>query len=192
MRKDISLDKKATHYCKYCGLTMRSRDQLDCPDRDGDLCEPRRSGNKPTRPRKASTVVRFGSSDVHRPHNHSLIPSVYPFDTKVCSLQYSGSSYRLEREGDVPLHLSRSDMRCLRKYAVLPKAKKSEGWSTPLNKIESILVYDKYGWAIKIEELTPEGVSAIEGSYLFVTVGPPERSGRTTYLVFSVPVVDKA
>ena len=39
MRKDIAHDPKATHYCKYCGLTMKPKEVLDCPVCDGDLCE---------------------------------------------------------------------------------------------------------------------------------------------------------
>lgn len=42
MRCDIALDPKATHYCKYCGLTMKAREQLECSARDGDLCEAKR------------------------------------------------------------------------------------------------------------------------------------------------------
>lgn len=46
MRVDISRDPKATHYCKYCGLTMKARDELMCRDRDGDFCEPKKRSPK--------------------------------------------------------------------------------------------------------------------------------------------------
>ena len=48
MRRDISADSKATHYCKYCGLTMQPDDVIEHPWCDGDLCEPmeRGSGNE--------------------------------------------------------------------------------------------------------------------------------------------------
>lgn len=42
MRVDISRDLKATHYCVYCGLTMKAREELLCRDRDGDFCESRK------------------------------------------------------------------------------------------------------------------------------------------------------
>lgn len=42
MRVDISLDPKATHYCKHCGYTMKAREQLLCPVLDGDFCEPKK------------------------------------------------------------------------------------------------------------------------------------------------------
>lgn len=46
MRRDISLDPKATHYCAHCGLTMNPTDQLECQVCDGDLCEPRKRSAK--------------------------------------------------------------------------------------------------------------------------------------------------
>ena len=42
MRRDIGLDPKATHYCKYCGLTMKPRDFFMCPVCDGDFCIPKK------------------------------------------------------------------------------------------------------------------------------------------------------
>lgn len=41
MRKDVSLDPKATHFCPHCGLTMKPDESLECSVRDGDLCEAR-------------------------------------------------------------------------------------------------------------------------------------------------------
>ncbi len=46
MRVDISLDPEATHYCMWCGLTMKARAELICSVRDGDLCEPKKRGPK--------------------------------------------------------------------------------------------------------------------------------------------------
>lgn len=46
MRKDISLDPKATHYCKHCGLTMKPSDEFECSACDGDFCEPRKREKK--------------------------------------------------------------------------------------------------------------------------------------------------
>lgn len=46
MRRDISLDPTASHYCKHCGLTMKPTDQFDCSVCDGDMCEPRRRAKK--------------------------------------------------------------------------------------------------------------------------------------------------
>jgi hypothetical protein len=48
MRVDISLDPKATHYCKYCGYTMKARAELMCPVRDGDFCEAKRREKRVT------------------------------------------------------------------------------------------------------------------------------------------------
>lgn len=41
-RIDISLDSKATHYCIWCGLTMKGHEELECCAHEGDLCEPQK------------------------------------------------------------------------------------------------------------------------------------------------------
>jgi len=61
MRRDISADPKATHYCKYCGLTMRPDDVIECPVCDGDLCDP-----KKREPGKAATTYQSRYEDVQR------------------------------------------------------------------------------------------------------------------------------
>jgi rubrerythrin len=54
MRVDISQDPKATHYCKYCGYTMKARAELMCPVRDGDFCEAKKRERRVT-PRAKAT-----------------------------------------------------------------------------------------------------------------------------------------
>lgn len=135
MRKDISLDKKATHYCKHCGLTMRPDDLFECEACDGDLCEPRKKESIKRTRRKGAEVkpvdlyeVRFKSSKTPRSPGHPLDPSFYPFDTKVSSIWYTGSSYQVDCAGLPVFHLSRSDMGWLRQYVILPKATKVPNW----------------------------------------------------------------
>lgn len=203
MRKDISLDKKATHYCKHCGLTMRPDDLFECEACDGDLCEPRKKESIKRTRRKGAEVkpvdlyeVRFKSSKTPRSPGHPLDPSFYPFDTKVSSIWYTGSSYQVDCAGLPVFHLSRSDMGWLRQYVILPKATKVPNWGgmPVLSKIESIQVCDRYGWVIKYLDLkgrTKRKVtSAVKGTYLFVTVSDDLCEPRQPiYLVFSVPVV---
>lgn len=55
VRVDISQDPKATHYCACCGLTMKAREVLDCPVRDGDLCEAKKRVAKKAKPRVVIT-----------------------------------------------------------------------------------------------------------------------------------------
>jgi len=55
VRVDISQDPKATHYCAHCGLTMKAREVVDCPMRDGDLCEAKKRSTKKPAPRVVIT-----------------------------------------------------------------------------------------------------------------------------------------
>lgn len=55
MRTDIALDPKATHYCKWCGLTMKAKDEIECQVCDGDFCQAVKRMKKATPKRSAGT-----------------------------------------------------------------------------------------------------------------------------------------